>query len=48
MFAGLADSTLSRDDGYRFMVLGRAIERVDMTVRLLCPGSATARRHLRG
>jgi uncharacterized alpha-E superfamily protein len=35
MFAGLADSTLSRDDGYRFMVLGRAIERVDMTVRML-------------
>jgi uncharacterized alpha-E superfamily protein len=35
MFAGLADSTLSRDDGYRFMSLGRAIERVDMTVRLL-------------
>ena len=35
MFAGLADSTLSRDDGYRFMVLGRTIERVDMTVRLL-------------
>jgi uncharacterized alpha-E superfamily protein len=35
MFAGLADSTLSRDDGYRFMILGRAIERVDMTVRLL-------------
>ena len=35
MFAGLADSTLSRDEGYRFMVLGRAIERVDMTVRLL-------------
>ncbi len=35
MFAGLADSTLSRDDGYRFLVLGRAIERVDMMVRLL-------------
>lgn len=35
MFAGLADSTLSRDDGYRFMVLGRALERVDMTVRLV-------------
>lgn len=35
MFAGLADSTLSRDDGYRFMLVGRAIERVDMTVRLL-------------
>ena len=35
MFAGLADSTLSRDDGYRFLVLGRALGRVDMTVRLL-------------
>jgi uncharacterized alpha-E superfamily protein len=35
MFGGLSDSTLSRDDGYRFLVLGRAIERVDMTVRLL-------------
>ncbi|MFM9035403.1 MAG: alpha-E domain-containing protein [Mycobacterium sp.] len=35
MFAGLSDSTLSRDDGYRFLVLGRALERVDMTVRLL-------------
>ncbi|MFC7962234.1 alpha-E domain-containing protein [Rhodococcoides kroppenstedtii] len=35
MFAGLADSTLSRDDGYRFLLLGRSVERVDMTVRLL-------------
>lgn len=35
MFAGLSDSTLSRDDGYRFLVLGRAIERIDMTMRLL-------------
>jgi len=35
MFAGLSDSTLSRDDGYRFLLLGRSIERVDMTVRLL-------------
>lgn len=35
MFGGLSDSTLSRDDGYRFLVLGRAIERIDMTVRLL-------------
>ncbi|WP_313675327.1 alpha-E domain-containing protein [Mycolicibacterium sp.] len=35
MFAGFADSTLLRDDGYRFLVLGRALERVDMTVRLL-------------
>ena len=35
MFAGLSDSTLSRDDGYRFLLLGRSVERVDMTVRLL-------------
>lgn len=35
MFAGLSDSTLSRDDGYRFLVMGRALERIDMTVRLL-------------
>lgn len=35
MFAGLADSTLSRDEGYRFLVLGLAVERIDMTVRLL-------------
>ncbi|WP_194828699.1 alpha-E domain-containing protein [Nocardia sp. XZ_19_231] len=35
MFTGLTDSTLSRDDGYRFLLLGRSIERVDMMVRLL-------------
>jgi uncharacterized alpha-E superfamily protein len=35
MFAGLTDSTLSRDDGYRFLVLGRALERIDMMIRLL-------------
>ena len=35
MFAGLADSTLSHDDGYRFLILGRSVERIDMTVRLL-------------
>lgn len=48
MFAGLADSTLSRDDGYRFMMLGRAIERVDMTVRLLLSRVGTARHRRRG
>ncbi|WET79543.1 alpha-E domain-containing protein [Amycolatopsis sp. QT-25] len=35
MFAGLADSTMSRDDGWLFMVLVRSIERADMVVRLL-------------
>ena len=35
LVAGLADSTMSRDDGWRFYVLGRSLERVDMTTRLL-------------
>ena len=33
--AGLADSTLSRDDGWHFLALGRSVERADMTTRLL-------------
>ncbi len=33
--AGIADATMSRDDGWHFLVLGRSIERVDMTARLL-------------
>jgi uncharacterized alpha-E superfamily protein len=35
LFSGLADATMSRDDGWRFVVLGRSLERVDMTTRLL-------------
>jgi uncharacterized alpha-E superfamily protein len=35
ILAGQADSTMSRDDGWRFLVLGRSLERVDMTARLL-------------
>ena len=35
ILVGLADSTMSRDDGWRFLVLGRSIERVDMTTRML-------------
>ena len=33
--AGLLDGTMPRDDGWRFLVLGRSLERVDMTARLL-------------
>lgn len=33
--AGIADATMSRDDGWSFLVLGRSLERVDMTARLL-------------
>ncbi|MCU1456022.1 MAG: hypothetical protein JWL73_114 [Actinomycetia bacterium] len=42
MLSGLADSTLSRDDGWRFFVIGRNLERADMTTRLLSarPGDA--------
>ena len=35
VMAGLADATMSHDDGWRFLVLGRNLERVDMTCRLL-------------
>lgn len=38
MLAGLADSTMARDEGWRFLVLGRSLERVDMTARLLLAG----------
>ena len=34
-FSGVADGTLSRDEAYQFLVLGRAIERTDMTARLV-------------
>jgi uncharacterized alpha-E superfamily protein len=33
--AGLTESTMSRDDAWRFMVLGRSLERVDMLTRLV-------------
>ncbi|MFL6088857.1 MAG: alpha-E domain-containing protein [Aeromicrobium sp.] len=33
--AGIADSTMTRDEGWQFLVIGRYIERVDMTARLL-------------
>jgi uncharacterized alpha-E superfamily protein len=43
LFSGLADSTMTRDDAWRFLVLGRSLERADMTARLLLarmPGPA--------
>ncbi len=33
---------MCRDDGYRFLVLGRALERVDMTARLLIARATVA------
>ncbi|MFV0428654.1 MAG: alpha-E domain-containing protein [Arachnia sp.] len=35
VIAGLADSTMTHDEGWMFLVLGRSIERVDMTARLI-------------
>ncbi len=32
---GHVDATMSRDDGFRFLVFGRSLERADMTARLL-------------
>lgn len=39
MIAGLADGTLSHDSGWQFLVVGRSIERVDMTARLVLAAS---------
>ena len=41
-FHGLADSTMSRDEGWLFLVLGRSLERVDMTARLLATRATVA------
>ncbi|HEX6523283.1 MAG TPA: alpha-E domain-containing protein [Streptosporangiaceae bacterium] len=35
LFSGLADATMSHDGAWRFLVLGRSLERADMTARLL-------------
>jgi uncharacterized alpha-E superfamily protein len=47
LIAGVADSTMTRDEGWHFFELGRRIERIDMTARLLAsaalaPGAQTA------
>ena len=35
LVAGVADGTMSRDEGWHFLVLGRSLERADMTARLV-------------
>lgn len=35
LFFGLAESTMSHDEAWRFLVLGQSVERVDMTARML-------------
>ena len=46
LVSGLADSTMARDDGWFFLVLGRSLERIDMTVRTLSVASASPDPHL--
>ena len=38
-FNGVADATLSRDEAWNFLLLGRSIERADMTARLVAARS---------
>lgn len=39
MISGLVDGTVTHDESWQFLVLGRSIERVDMTTRLLSNAS---------
>jgi uncharacterized alpha-E superfamily protein len=41
LVAGIADATMSRDDSWRFLVLGRSLERADMTARLVATSVIT-------
>jgi uncharacterized alpha-E superfamily protein len=40
LVSGISDSTMSRDEGWQFLVLGRSIERADMTARLITTRAA--------
>ena len=46
LFFGLAESTMSHDDAWRFLILGRSLERVDMTARLLLARMSGSRHQL--
>ena len=39
LIAGVADSTMSHDEAWDFLVLGRALERADMTARMVAAGA---------
>lgn len=41
VISGLADATMTRDEGWWFVSLGKSLERVDMTARLLSTPSLT-------
>ena len=39
---GTADATMTRDEGWQFLILGRSIERADMTSRLVATAALSA------
>ena len=39
---GTADATMTRDEGWQFLMLGRCLERADMTSRLVATASVTS------
>jgi uncharacterized alpha-E superfamily protein len=41
LFTGLARSTMVRDEGWQFLLLGRSLEQVDMTSRMVASGPLT-------
>ncbi|MDQ7993853.1 MAG: alpha-E domain-containing protein, partial [Propionicimonas sp.] len=42
VISGTADQTMSHDEGWHFLSLGRSIERVDMTARMISTAAVTA------
>ena len=42
VITGIADGTMSHDQGWQFMMLGRSLERVDMTARMITSAAITA------
>lgn len=42
VISGTADQTMSHDDGWHFLTLGRSLERVDMTARMISTAAVTA------
>ncbi|HOB04679.1 MAG TPA: alpha-E domain-containing protein [Propionibacteriaceae bacterium] len=43
LIAGIADTTMSHDEGWLFLQLGRSVERIDMTARLMLWAAVTRR-----
>jgi uncharacterized alpha-E superfamily protein len=42
LFTGIARNTMMRDDGWQFLLLGRSLEQVDMTSRMVASAALTA------